>query len=263
VLEAALLGGLAILAYVVGVWALSLSIRNASIMDIFWGPGFLLAALAYLVASPDGDSGRQTLVVTLVAIWSLRLAAHIFVRNSGQGEDPRYRKWREEDPETFWYRSLYRVFLLQGGLLWVISAPLLLAINSDEPNGTTLLDTLGFAVWLTGFVFEAVGDYQLVVFKSEPGSKGKVMDQGLWKYTRHPNYFGEATLWWGYFIIALSVPWGWVTIFSPIIMTYLLVNVSGAALLERGLKKGRSGYDDYVRRTSGFVPMPPKADRPG
>jgi steroid 5-alpha reductase family enzyme len=263
VLDAALLGGLVVLAYVAGIWVLSLAVRNASIMDVFWGPGFLLAALAYLLASPDGDSGRQALVVALVAIWALRLGAHIFVRSRGQGEDPRYRKWREENPETFWYRSLYRVFLLQGALLWVISAPLLFAITSDEPDSTTLLDLLGFAVWLTGFVFEAVGDYQLVVFKSDPESRGKVMDQGLWKYTRHPNYFGEATLWWGYFIIALSVPWGWVTIFSPAIMTYLLVNVSGAALLERGLKKSRPGYDDYVRRTSAFIPMLPKVEKPG
>ncbi len=259
-LEAGLLGGLAILVYVCSIWLLSLAVRNASIIDIFWGPGFLLASIVYLLASPDGYAGRQVLVVALVAVWSLRLGAHIFVRNAGQGEDFRYQKWRESAPETFWWRSLFQVFLLQGLLCWTISMPLLVAIYSDEPSNLTPWDYLGLATWMVGFGFEAIGDYQLMAFKSDPDSRGRVMDRGLWRYTRHPNYFGEATLWWGYFLIAVSVPWGWLTGFSPTLMTFLLVRVSGAALLERGLKKRRPEYEDYIRRTSGFIPWAPKQE---
>jgi steroid 5-alpha reductase family enzyme len=258
VIEAALAGGIAVLAYVVAVWVLSLLMKNASIMDIFWGPGFLLAAIVYATVAPDGFAGRQALVIALLAIWSVRLAGYILVRNAGLGEDYRYQRWRREAPEAFWWRSLFQVFLLQGGLCWVISAPLLLAVASDSPDEFTILDFVGIAAWTAGFLFEAIGDFQLARFKSDPASKGRVMDRGLWRFTRHPNYFGEATLWWGYFLIALATPWGWVTAFSPALMTFLLVRVSGAALLERGLRKRREGYEDYIRKTSAFVPWFPK-----
>jgi steroid 5-alpha reductase family enzyme len=259
VIETALLGGLALFIYVFAAWLLSLVLGNASIMDIFWGPGFFVAAVVYVLASPDGFGGRQGLVLALVALWSLRLGAYILVRNAGHGEDYRYRKWRAESPETFWWRSLFQVFLLQGALCWVISAPLLLAAHSDSPDRFTIPDLLGAGLWVIGFLFEAIGDFQLARFKGDPNSTGKVMDCGLWKYTRHPNYFGEATLWWGYFLIAAATPWGWATAFSPALMTFLLVRVSGAALLESGLRRRREGYEDYMRRTSPFIPWFPQS----
>lgn len=244
--------------YVTLVWLLSLALKNASIIDIFWGPGFAVLAIAYAILSDDGYSGRQTLVIALVCVWSLRLGAHILTRNAGHGEDYRYVKMREHAGDAFWWRSLVTVFFLQGALLWIISAPLLVAVHSDEPDGFAITDYIGAAVWAIGFFFEAVGDFQLVRFKSNPENKGKVMDRGLWRYTRHPNYFGDALLWWGYFIIAAGTPWGFATVFGPVIMTFMLLRVSGVAMLERTIGRRRPGYDEYIRRTSAFIPMPPK-----
>jgi steroid 5-alpha reductase family enzyme len=245
-------------AYVTLVWLLSLALKNASIIDIFWGPGFAVLTLVYVLLSDDGYSGRQALVLALVATWALRLGGHILTRNAGHGEDYRYVKMRENAGEAFWWKSLVTVFFLQGVLMWIISAPLLVAAHSDEPDSLAVTDFIGAAVWAAGFFFEAVGDFQLRRFKSEAGNKGKVMDRGLWRYTRHPNYFGDATLWWGYFIIAAGTPWGFATGFSPAIMTFMLLRVSGVAMLERTIGRRRPGYDEYVRRTSAFVPMPPK-----
>jgi steroid 5-alpha reductase family enzyme len=166
---------------------------------------------------------------------------------------------REAAGAAFWWRSLFTVFWLQGVLLWVISAPLLAAVHSDSPDGFAATDFIGAGVWAFGFAFEAIGDWQLARFKADPANKGKVMDRGLWRYTRHPNYFGDAALWWGYFIIAAGTDWGWATVFGPAIMTFLLVRVSGVALLERTIKKRRPGYEEYERRTSAFIPMPPKS----
>jgi steroid 5-alpha reductase family enzyme len=253
----ALLGLLAAAVYVLAIWAVSLAMRNASIIDVFWGPGFAVLTAVYLVVS-DGWPARQWLVMALVVMWGLRLGGYIARRNAGKGEDFRYRKWREDSPATFWWRSLFQVFLLQGLLLWIISAPLLAAQYSDEPDSLVVTDILGAAVWAVGFTFESVGDYQLARFKADPANAGKVMRYGLWRYTRHPNYFGDAALWWGFFIIAAGTPWGWATIFAPALMTFLLVRVSGAALLERSLVKRREGYEEYVRNTSGFIPWPPR-----
>ena len=256
--EAGLLGLVVVAAYVTAVWPLSLILRSASIIDIFWGPGFLLAAAVYAFASPDGFSGRQALVTVLVAAWASRLGGYILLRNAGHGEDFRYQKMRESAGEAFWWRSLLTVFLLQGALLWIISAPLLAAVRSEEPGSLAVTDYAGAAVWAIGFGFEAIGDWQLTRFKREPANKGKVMDHGLWRYTRHPNYFGESVLWWGYFIIAAGTDWGWATVFSPALMTFLLLRVSGVAMLERGMTKRRPGYEEYIRRTSAFVPWRPR-----
>lgn len=245
-------------AYLTAVWLLSLALKNASIIDIFWGPGFAVLAIVYAVLSDDGYGGRQMLVLILVCVWALRLGGHIFSRNAGHGEDYRYVKMRERGGDAFWWKSLVTVFFLQGALLWIISAPLLVAMHSNEPDHLAMTDYIGAAVWAFGFFFEAVGDFQLVRFKANPENKGKVMDRGLWRFTRHPNYFGDTTLWWGYFIIAAGTPWGVVTIFGPAIMTFMLLRVSGVAMLERTIGRRRPGYDEYIRRTSGFVPMPPK-----
>jgi len=251
-----LLSAAVTLAYVTTIWLLSVVLRNASIIDIFWGLGFVLLTCLYHVAL-DGWGERRVLVVTLVIIWGLRLSAYIAWRNRGKGEDPRYRRWREQTGESFWWTSYFRVFLLQGVLLWVISMPLLAAQNAAEPDHISPFDVIGTLVWATGFFFEAAGDWQLARFKSDPTNDGKVMDRGLWRYTRHPNYFGDATVWWGYYIIAAGTTHGWITVFSPMIMTTLLMRVSGVSLLERSLKRTKPEYADYTRRTSAFFPRFP------
>jgi steroid 5-alpha reductase family enzyme len=245
-------------AYVTLVWLLSLALKNASIIDIFWGPGFALLAIVYALLSDDGYSGRQILVCVLVCVWAARLGLHILMRNVGHGEDFRYQRMRKNAGGAFWWRSLFTVFFLQGALLWIIACPLLLAVHQDSPDHLFVTDFVGAGVWGVGFFFEAVGDWQLTRFKADPDSAGKVMDCGLWRYTRHPNYFGDATLWWGYWIIAAGTGWGLLTVFAPAIMTFMLLRVSGVALLERTIRRRRPDYEAYERRTSAFIPLPPK-----
>jgi len=247
----------ATMAAMVLLWLVSLAIRNASIVDAFWGSGFfLIAVVSFALAS--GYLTRKLLVTTLVIIWGLRLSIHIGWRNHGKGEDFRYQAMRKRIGARFGVVSLFVVFGLQGVLMWVISLPVQKAEFSIQPARLTVFDFVGLATWLIGFGFEAIGDWQLARFKADPSNKGKVMDRGLWAYTRHPNYFGDALLWWGFFLIALSTPRGWWTVISPAIMTTLLMKVSGVALLEKSLVKTRPAYQDYVRRTSAFFPMPPK-----
>lgn len=255
--ETAGLGLGVVFAYMTFLWLVSLALKDASIVDIFWGLGFIIALATYFVAG-DGWMARKLLVLVLVTVWGLRLSGYILWRNSGQGEDFRYRRIREAAGASFWWRSYFQVFLMQGLLLWVISAPLLAAQHNSEPDGWAITDALGAAVWALGFFFEAVGDWQMARFKADPANKGKVMRHGLWRYTRHPNYFGDATLWWGYFIIAAGTTDGWVTAFGPAIMTVLLMRVSGVALLERSLKREKPEYADYIARTSAFVPWLPR-----
>jgi steroid 5-alpha reductase family enzyme len=251
------LSALIVLAYMAAIWLLSLLTKNASIVDIFWGLGFVLLAAVYLVTT-DGFVGRKALITTLVAIWGLRLSLYILWRNWGKGEDYRYRKWREQAGGKFWWTSLFQVFLLQGLLLWLISTPILAAQFSDDPDHFSAFDLLGALVWSVGFFFEAVGDWQLARFKSDPANKGKVMRSGLWAYTRHPNYFGDATQWWGYYLIAAGTVGGYWTFFSPILMTVLLLRVSGVALLERTQVETKPQYRDYIESTSAFLPWFPR-----
>ncbi len=238
------------------LWLLSLAIKNASIVDIFWGSGFVISAWLYFALTPDGFLPRKLLLVWLVTLWGLRLSIYIFLRNRGKAEDFRYQKWREENGAAWWWKSFFQVFLLQGLLMWIISAPLLAAQFSALPARLTLFDFLGAAVWLLGFYFEAAGDAQLARFKADPANRGKVMDRGVWRYTRHPNYFGDSAQWWGYFLLALAAG-GWWTVFSPALMTLLLLRVSGVALLEKTLET-RPGYKEYAERTSAFIPWFPK-----
>ncbi len=237
------------------LWLVSLRMKDSSIVDIFWSLGFILACAIYAALTPEGNAERKLLTLVLVSVWGLRLSAHLARRNLGKGEDFRYAKWRQEAGEAWWWRSWLKVFALQGALAWVISAPLYAAQVSTAPLG--VLDWLGAGVWLTGFIFESVGDWQLARFKADPAHKGRVMQSGLWRYTRHPNYFGDALVWWGLFIIALGAG-GWWTVFSPLLMNYLLVNVSGVAMLESTLKTRKPEYAEYIRRTSAFIPGPPK-----
>lgn len=251
-----LLSGIVILASMVLLWLLSLVLKNASIVDIFWGIGFVIVTwLAFSLGS--GYIPRKQLVAVLVTMWGLRLALHIFFRNWGKGEDFRYVKWREENGPRWWWFSFFQVFLLQGVLMWLISAPLIAAETFGFPVIITPLDVIGVIVWMIGFLFEMFGDLQLMSFKQNPKNKGKLFTKGLWKYTRHPNYFGETALWWGYYLIALASG-SWWTVFSPIVMTYLLVKVSGVAMLERTMKQ-KPGYEEYMRKTSAFFPWLPKS----
>ena len=250
--------GLIILGYMLLIWIVSLALRNSSIVDIFWGAGFVLANWVYFLLTPEGWPARKWLLAGLVTLWGLRLSLYILYRNWGKPEDFRYRKWREEAPHIWWWKSFFTVFLLQGLLMWVISAPLLAAQLGQRP--LTILDGVAVVVWAIGFFFEAVGDFQMARFKANPANKGQVLDHGVWRYTRHPNYFGDATQWWGYYLFAASAG-GWWTIFSPIIMTTLLVRVSGVALLEKTLKERKPEYREYIERTSAFIPWFPRRPR--
>jgi steroid 5-alpha reductase family enzyme len=248
---------LAVWVYVTLIWLASVALRNASIVDIFWGPGFVLIA-AIACALGDGFLGRRLLITALAAVWGLRLGAHIARRNHGKGEDYRYQAFRQQyGPDRYWWFSYFQVFLLQGALMLLIAPPLIAAQSSATPDHFTVLDAIGAVVWGVGFFFETVGDWQLDRFKRNPANAGKVMDRGLWSLTRHPNYFGDATVWWGYYAIALGTGWGALTIFGPALMTYLIVYVSGVALLERHMRDTPK-YADYMRRTSAFFPRPPK-----
>ncbi len=254
---AALLGLAVILAAAAGVWLVSVWQRDASIADIGWGAGFVLLAWLYAILA-GAWSPRAGLVLVLTTVWGGRLALHLFVRNHGRGEDPRYHAMRAAHGQAFWWRSLFTVFWLQAAILWFVSVPLLLAVRRVEAAGLTWIDAAGTVLFLLGFACEAVGDRQLARFKADPANRGRVLNHGLWRYTRHPNYFGDATLWWGLWLVAVATPYGWLTLLSPALMTFLLLRVSGVALLERGLVASKPAYAAYVARTSAFVPWPPK-----
>ncbi len=257
-----LLAGGVVLGLMILLWLLSLALRNASIVDIFWGTGFVIVAWAAFLFTPDGFLPRKLLLAALVTIWGLRLSIHILRRNWGKPEDFRYAAWRQESGRNWWWYSFFKVFLLQGILLWIISTPLIAVQFSPAPARLGLLDALGVLVWAFGFYFEAAGDAQLERFKSDPANKGKLLTTGVWHYTRHPNYFGDAAQWWGYFLIAAGAG-GWWTGFSPILMTLLLVRVSGVALLEKTLIETKPGYREYAQTTSAFVPWFPRRPAAG
>ena len=239
------------------VWLASLVKRDASIIDVFWGTGFVVVGWFYFLAA-EAHALRGQLVVGLVTLWGLRLSLHILWRNWGLGEDYRYREMRLRNPGTFPLRSLLSVFWLQALLLWVISMPLYQAQRRPEPVALAPPDALGIALFLLGFAFEAGGDWQLARFKRDPANRGEVMNRGLWRYTRHPNYFGDAVVWWSFFCFAAATPGGWWTLSSPALMTLLLMRVSGVTLLEKRLEETKPAYREYVERTSAFFPWWPK-----
>ena len=256
-IEAWLNAAAAVLAMMFFVWLWSLVKRDASIVDIFWSLGFVLAAVIYRLHGPPATP-RQLLLLALVTIWGLRLALYIAWRGRGQSEDYRYREMRERWGERFGWVSLPVVFLLQGALIAFISLPLLVAQASTSPPGWRWSDALGLGLWLVGFFFEAVGDWQMARFKADPDNRGKVMRRGLWAYTRHPNYFGDATLWWGFFFLALATPGAVWTLPSVLLMTVLLLKVSGVALLESTIVERRPAYREYIESTSAFLPWFPR-----
>jgi steroid 5-alpha reductase family enzyme len=253
--------GLTILALMAGLWVLSLSLHNSSIVDIFWGAGFVVVAWLTFALAPQGFLPRKLLLATLVTLWGLRLSIHILIRNWRKAEDFRYRGWREQAGPSWWWRSFFKVFLLQGLLMWIIAAPIVAAQLTSVPKVLTQLDGLAIPVWSIGFVFEAAGDWQLARFRADPSNRGKLLITGVWRFTRHPNYFGDAAQWWAFFLLAASTPGGLWTIFSPLIMTGLLVRISGVALLEETLKQTKPGYAEYVHTTSPFLPWFPRRPR--
>jgi steroid 5-alpha reductase family enzyme len=236
-------------------WLASLPLRDVSIVDRLWSLLFVGAALVY---AEFGDYGapRVLLVGVPLSLWAVRLALHITVRNWGEGEDRRYRQIRRNNAPGFAIKSLYLVFGLQAALAWIISLPLLGAMAGQAPPGWRELP--GLALWTAGFLIETVADQQLTRFRADAANRGAVMDRGLWRYSRHPNYFGECCLWWGFYLLALAAG-AWWTIFAPVLMTVLLLRVSGVSLLERDIGERRPAYRHYVERTNAFVPWRPRA----
>jgi len=238
------------------LWILSVILKNVSVVDIFWGFGFVLTSAFYFIKS-GGFEPRKILVMTFVSIWGLRLTSYIAWRNCGKGEDYRYREFRKKYGENrYWWVSFFQTFLLQGILMWLISAPLLGAQYAGHNKEFGILDYTGIFFWITGFIFEAGGDYQLTVFKSDPANKGKVLLSGFWRYTRHPNYFGDSSVWWGYGLICMGAG-SYLPAAGSLLMTALIIKVSGVALLEKGLKDKKPEYREYIENTSAFFPWFP------
>lgn len=250
-----------VLLMMLGTWLLSLRLKDASIVDICWGLGFVLIAWRTAFLS-EGYDPRRFLLLALTTVWGLRLSVHLFQRKAGQGEDARYADMRRKREKTFWWWSLFGVFMLQALILWIISLPVQVGQISSSPAQMTLWDRLGFGTWLIGFLFEAVSDAQLARFKANPANRGKVMRRGLWAWSRHPNYFGESLMWWGIFLIALSTPGSGWTVVSPILITFLLLKVSGVTLLDQAMLEKRPEYRDYMETTSAFIPWLPRRRDP-
>jgi steroid 5-alpha reductase family enzyme len=239
------------------LWVTSIILKNVSIVDLFWGFGFVVASIFYFI-NTNGNQSRKIILITLVALWGLRLSFYLTWRNHGKGEDFRYREFRRKYGEKkYWWISFFQVFLLQGVLMWIISAPLLGAQFHGESGDLNFLDYIGIILWLTGFIFEAGGDYQLAAFKADPSNKGKVLDTGFWHYTRHPNYFGDSMVWWGYGVINLAAGSIW-PVLGSVLMTALIIKVSGVVMLEKSLKVQKPQYQEYIEITSSFFPWFPK-----
>lgn len=250
-----LLLALTLWAYMTFWFFVSLLKKRNDVADIAWGLGFVLIAWSSHLLSSH-LSVRGLLVCALVSIWGLRLARHIYRRNKDKPEDYRYAAWRKEWGQWFLLRSYLQVYLLQGFFLFLIILPVIL-VNYHGGPLLNYLDGLGLLVWLFGFLFESIGDAQLKRFIKNPANKGKLMRHGLWRYTRHPNYFGEATQWWGLWIIALNVPYAWLSIIGPLTITFLILKVSGVPLLEKKMKDNPE-FKEYKRQTSMFIPLPPR-----
>jgi steroid 5-alpha reductase family enzyme len=237
-------------------WAISLPKRNVTVVDVLWPLLFIMAAVTYATVGTAGAS-RSSLVLALVTVWGLRLALYLAWRSHGKEEDRRYKEIRCRNEPNFAFKSLYLVFGLQAALAWIISLPLLGAITGTA--ALSPLDWAGAVLWAVGFAFEAGGDWQLMRFKADPANSDRVLNRGFWRYTRHPNYFGDFCVWWGFYLIAIAAG-AWWTLPGPLLMTFLLLRVSGVTLLEKDIGYRRPDYADYVRRTNAFFPGPPRSD---
>ncbi|MHC4878360.1 MAG: DUF1295 domain-containing protein [Planctomycetota bacterium] len=257
----------AIVTFMLAFWLASIPLRNVSIVDIGWGLGFVLVAWAsWLSAGGQRDSADEflnagLLLPVLVTIWGCRLSAYLAWRNHGKPEDYRYAAMRQNRGRSFVWSSLLIVFALQGAIMLIVALPVMAAAARPASSPCWYLTAVGVASWLIGLTFEAVGDWQLARFKSDYRNAGRVMDRGLWRYTRHPNYFGDCCIWWGHWLVSLGLSdyrVTWWTIISPLLMTLLLLKVSGVALLERAMKQRSPEYEAYIARTSTFFPRPPR-----
>jgi len=233
------------------VFLVSLVRKDNSLADIGWGLGFIVATLSALGRSEIYET-RQLIVSAMVIVWGLRLAGQIFLRNLGKEEDFRYKDWRKKWGKNVIVRSFLQVYVLQWIFLMIIALPAIF-INSTKGSGIGMLEIVGILIWGFGMIWEVVGDWQLYKFRGEAKNKGKIMQTGLWKYSRHPNYFGEALLWWGVFLMAMKMPYGYLTIIGPLLIGFLLLKVSGVPMLERKYKDNNE-YQKYARRTSVFIP---------
>lgn len=249
---------LAVLLVLGTTFVIAVRVGRHAVVDVAWGLGFVaVAATAYLLGS--GDEARRLVVLGLTAVWGLRLAGHIYLRSRGKGEDPRYDALLSRAPGNPNAYAFTRIYLTQGAVMWFVSLPVQVAMF--QTAGLGAVAAIGVAVWAVGLFFETVGDWQLTRFRNDPATEGQVLDTGLWRYTRHPNYFGDACVWWGLSLVAFSAWPGILTLLSPVVMTWLLANGTGKPLLEKGMASRRPGYDDYVARTSGFFPLPPRTHR--
>ena len=253
------LSAAAVAVLMVAVWALSIRLRDVSIVDPVWGPAFVVVALVAALAG-SGDAARRWLLLAMTAAWGLRLGLHLARRKLAEREeDRRYAVMRERKGDAFTLWSLWAIFGVQGLLVLIVSLPLQVA--AQRPAALAATAVPGVIVFLIGLAFESVGDEQLRRFKADPGNRGKVMDRGLWHYTRHPNYFGDACVWWGLWLVVLQAGGTWWTFIGPAVISFFLVHVSGKKLLEGDMAERRPGYVDYVMRTSGFIPLPPHPQR--
>jgi len=242
------------------LWVISVIIKNVSIVDLFWGLGFVVTGWFYYF-NTEGLESRKLVLMLMVTVWGLRLSGYLTWRNVGKGEDFRYRQFRKDYGEKrYWWISFFQTFLLQGMLMWLISVPLLGAQYNSGNSHLSILDFAGIVLWLIGVTFETGGDLQLARFKADPSNKGKVLDSGFWKFSRHPNYFGDAAAWWGYGLISIAAG-SFLPALGSLLMTALIIKVSGVALLEKSLVSDKPGYREYVERTSAFIPWFPKKRR--
>jgi steroid 5-alpha reductase family enzyme len=252
-----------LIAAIMILWAVSVRIRDVSFIDSFWAFGMVMLAVSTYVQAEDGSPQRKLLILGLTTVWGLRLSIHLFTRWQEEGEDPRYKRIlggaMEKKGWSFAKASLVMVFLMQAPLLFFVCLPAQLGQLAAEPTETGWLAFVGKCLALIGIGFETIGDWQLRRFRADPANAGKVLDTGLWRYTRHPNYFGDTCVWWGIWLIAAEISVGLWALPGPILLTWLLTRLSGVPMLEHGLKKKRPGYEDYIRRTSSFIPWPPKA----
>jgi steroid 5-alpha reductase family enzyme len=252
---------LVIMSLMILLWVVSVIVKNVSIVDLFWGFGFVLTAVFYFF-NTEGFEPRKIIITILVALWGFRLSAYLAWRNIGKGEDFRYKEFRKRYGENrYWWISFFQTFLLQGVLMWLISAPLLGAQFYNHNNTIGVLDYSGIALWIIGFTFETGGDLQLASFRADPLNKGKVLNTGFWKITRHPNYFGDSAVWWGYGLICLSAG-SYFSVLGSLLMTALIIKVSGVVLIEKTLIVQKTEYKEYIEETSAFLPWFPKKKLP-
>lgn len=252
--EIFLLSAVILLLYFTAWFILSIILNRNDIVDIAWGPGFIVLSVYYLLYFPLSD--RSLLIGSMVIIWGLRLAIYVYLRNKGKKEDFRYLNWRNTW-KAFYLRSYFQIYILQGIMMLIIISPYTILISKAQQNPLNWLDLAGSLVWLTGFLFELISDYQMSMFRKQPENKGKILSTGLWRYSRHPNYFGEVLLWWGIFLVSLSSPgaaWG---VIGPLTITFLILFVSGIPMLEEKYKS-RPEYTEYRKKTSVFFPLPPR-----